>query len=60
MGRHNQITDNCMSENVSQSLHDLKYMGFMDCLDSAPGIFPSDHLMFLFLGSVMSDDVKAC
>lgn len=60
MGLHNQITGNYISENVSQSLHDLKYMGFVDCLDSVPGIFPSDHLTFLFLGSIMSDDVKAC
>ena len=58
MGLHNQITGNYISENVSQSLHDLKYMGFVDCLDSVPGIFPSDHLTFLFLGSIMSDDGK--
>lgn len=58
-GLCNQITGNYISENISQDYNDLKYMGLMDCLHSKPGNFPRDHLMFLFLGSIMSADVKA-
>lgn len=59
-GLCNQITGKCFSENTSQDFNDLKYTGLMDCLGSMPGNFPRDQLMFLFLGSIMSADVKAC